>query len=243
VTVDAGSWIQQIVSSTNLPLLAALLIGVLASIGPCPLATNVVALSYAARQFDDRRAVLASGGLYALGRAAAYTVVGAAIVVAGARVSSTARGLQDFADVALGPLLVLVGLVMLGVLTIPAAVTGSGRMTRFGERMGRRGGLGAFALGFMFALAFCPYSAALFFGVLVPMALAKSGGLGLPAAFGVGTSAPVLILGVPLALGIERAAGAVHSVEQSEVLVRRSVAVVFVVVGVALTVRALGIGS
>lgn len=241
--MDAGSWIQQVVSATNLPVLAALLIGLLASIGPCPLATNVVALSYTARQFGDRRAVLAVGALYALGRAVAYTAVGVAIVMAGARISNTARGLQDFADVALGPLLVLVGVFMLGVIKVPAAVTGSGRVTRLGEHVARRGGPGAFALGFLFALAFCPYSAALFFGLLIPMAIAGGSGLTLPAAFGIGTSAPVLLLGIPLALGIERAAGALHSVGQSEILVRRAVATVFVVVGIALTVRALGIGS
>ena len=78
--MDFGSWIQGIIATTNLPFLAAFLVGLLASIGPCPLATNVTALSYTAQQFTDRRAVVATGVLYTLGRAIAYGLVGLVVL-------------------------------------------------------------------------------------------------------------------------------------------------------------------
>ena len=106
--MDIGSWIQDIIATTNLPFLAAFLVGLLASIGPCPLATNVTALSYTAQQFTDRRAVAASGVLYTLGRAIAYGLVGLVVLMTGARVGRLAGSLQNVADVGLGPLLILV---------------------------------------------------------------------------------------------------------------------------------------
>jgi cytochrome c biogenesis protein CcdA len=206
-----------------------LLIGALASIGPCPLATNVAALSYTARQFSDRKAVMATGVLYASGRATAYALVGALIVMVGAQISRLATGLQDAADLLLGPLLIVVGLVLLG-RSQPSLPGGSGTATRLGERVSSLHG-GAFLLGFVFALAFCPYSAALFFGLVIPMALGSSVGWTLPVAFGVGTSLPVLVLGVPLALGIERAASGFDTVSRSEPIVRRAAALVFIAAG------------
>lgn len=238
--MDLGPWVEQAMAAAPIPIVAALLVGVLASIGPCPLATNVVAVGYAARQYSDRSAVAVTVGSYALGRAVAYTIVGGGIVLVGLRTSSIARGLQDLADVALGPLLIAVGIVMLGVVRLPGVSLG-GRIGDWGQRVSRRGAGGAFLLGMLFAAAFCPYSAALFFGVLVPMALSESGGVALAAAFGIGTSAPVLVLGLPLALGIERGASALNAVGRSEALVRRAVAFVFVAVGVILTLRAGGI--
>jgi cytochrome c biogenesis protein CcdA len=228
--MDLGSWIQDIVNTTNLPFLAAFLVGLLASIGPCPLATNVTALSYTAQQFTDRRAVAATGVLYTLGRAAAYGLVGLVVLLAGAQVSQLAGGLQSVADVGLGPLLILVGLVLLDVIR-PDLSVGSGLLRRFQERVARWRGVGAFFLGFLFALAFCPYSAALYFGILIPMAFSSAAGLTLPFLFGIGTGVPVLVLGVPLALGLERAAAGLNLLGRAERVVRKVAAWTFIGAG------------
>lgn len=228
--MDLGPWIQDIVHTTHLPVLAAFLVGLLASIGPCPLATNVTALSYTAQQFTDRRAVAATGVLYTLGRAVSYGLVGLVVLVAGAQVSQLAGGLQNIADVGLGPLLILVGLVLLDVIR-PNLTAGSGRLMRLQERVAQWRGAGAFCLGFLFALAFCPYSAALYFGILIPMAFTSAAGLTLPLLFGIGTGVPVLVLGVPLALGLEHAAAGLNLLGRAELVVRKVAAWTFIGAG------------
>lgn len=227
--MDLAAWAQDAIARTNMPLVSAFLLGALASIGPCPLATNVAALSYTARQFSDRRAVVATGVVYTAGRASAYALVGLLIVGLGAQISRLATGLQDMADMILGPLLIVVGLVLLGIVR-PGFAGTSGLTARIGDRVSKWRG-GAFFLGFVFAMAFCPYSAALFFGLLIPMAVGSSSGLVVTVAFGIGTSLPVLVLGVPLALGIERAAAGFDIVSRTEPLVRKAVALVFIAVG------------
>lgn len=234
--MNIGIWIQDIITTTNLPFLAAFLVGLLASIGPCPLATNVTAVSYMARQFTDRGAVVATGVLYTLGRAAAYGLIGLVVLVAGAQVSQLAGGLQNAADVGLGPLLILVGLVLLDVIR-PNLTAGSGLLMRLQERVAQWRGVGAFLLGFLFALAFCPYSAALYFGILIPLAFSSVGGTTLPLLFGIGTGMPVLVLGVPLALGLERAAAGLNLLGRAELVVRKVAAWTFIGAGVFSLVR------
>jgi cytochrome c-type biogenesis protein len=225
-----GPWIQHIIATTNLPVLAAVLLGVLASLGPCPLATNVTALGYMARRFRDGRAVAMTGVLYCLGRVAAYGLVGLVVLVAGARISRLAGGLQRVTEVGLGPLLILVGLVLLDIVR-PNLISGFGLLARLQERVVHWPGVGSFLLGFLFALAFCPYSAALYFGILIPMAFGSTAGLALPLMFGLGTSVPVLAVGLPLALGLERAASGLHLLERTEPLVRKVAALTFIGAG------------
>lgn len=228
--MDLGPYARQVVQSTDIPVLAAFLVGLVAAVGPCPLATNIAALSYTAQQFANRGAVLATGILYAAGRAAGYGLVGAVVLAAGARVGRVAGSLQDAGDILLGPFLILAGLVLLEVIGLPAG-TGSTALAGLRERAaGWRGG-GAFVLGFMFALAFCPYSATLFFGVLVPLAMRTSHGLALPIAFGVGTAMPVLVLGVPLALGLGFAARGIEALSRSERYVRIAAGALFILAG------------
>jgi len=234
--MDLGPWVQQVAANTNLPLLAAFLIGSLAAVGPCPLATNMAALGYTAQHLAQRRAVVAAAVLYAVGRALAYALVGAVVLVAGARISRVATGLQDAADWLLGPFLIVAGLVLLDVIRWRGG-NRSAAWTRWLERVASWRALGALLLGFLFALAFCPYSATLFFGVLIPLAASVDYGLALPVAFGIGTAMPVLVLGVPLALGLERAARGMHVLTRAERVVRRVAAVVFIVVGLASLAR------
>lgn len=234
--MDLGTWIYDIINAVNAPILAAFLVGLLASIGPCPLAGNVAAVSYTARQFADRRAVIATGLLYTLGRAMAYGLVGLMVLAAGEQISRLAGGLQDLGDIALGPILIVVGLVLLDVIPLNLG-GGSAWLAGLQERVVGWKGIGAFLLGFILALAFCPYSAAIYFGILIPMAFSSAGGLALPFVFGVGTGLPVLVLGVPLAMGVERAAAGLNVLAQTERVVRKLAALVFIGVGVASLAR------
>lgn len=176
-------------------------LGFLTSVSPCPLATNVAAMSYVARYSASRRTQLWAGLLYALGRAAAYTLVGGLITWGLLSAPSVSSFLQRHMNQLIGPLLVLVGMVLLGLVPGLPSFGGLGHSVHHCIAAWGLGGSGL--LGFLFALAFCPVSAALFFGSLLPLAVQQKSTLLLPAVYGLGSAAPVLVLGVAIAVGRE----------------------------------------
>jgi len=169
-----------------LAALSALWLGVLTSVSPCPLATNIAAVSYLSHRLDDTSRVFARGVAYTAGRIATYAALGAVLVAGLLRAPVVSVLLGRYLNQFLGPLLILVGMVLLDLLPMPAL--GGSVAARFRERLAGRGGVvGAFALGALFALSFCPVSAALFFGSLVPLAAAHDSPILLPSLFGTGT--------------------------------------------------------
>jgi cytochrome c biogenesis protein CcdA len=178
-------------------------LGVLTSVSPCPMATNIAAIGYLARNSHSRAAQLAAGALYALGRAMAYTLVGALIAWGLLSAPVLSNFLQKHLGQLMGPLLVLVGMVLLGLLPgLPSFGASGGRLS---QRLGDMGVVGSGLLGFLFALAFCPVSAALFFGSLLPLAIQQQSTWLLPAIFGIGSALPVLVFGILLTLARESA--------------------------------------
>jgi len=180
-------------------ILASCWLGILTSISPCPLATNIAAVTYIGRRVDHPAKVLAAGLLYTLGRMVTYVVV-AALVVAGAlSVPGVARFLQSNMNKLLGPLLVIAGLILLGVIRfrMPALMPDRGVQ----QRVDRWGVWGAGPLGLLFALSFCPVSAALFFGSLVPLAMKHESAILFPSAYGIGTALPVVGCALVIAFG------------------------------------------
>ena len=156
--MEFGDLVQRISDSVSFPLLSAFLIGIMAAISPCPLATNISAMAYISRNITDRWYVITSGLLYTLGRMVSYFIIGAVVIVAGANIPSISLFLQDAGERFLGPLLIVVGILLLGIIKIPF-LQGSGRLASIGEKVAKRGRIGAFLLGVVFALAFCPYTA------------------------------------------------------------------------------------
>lgn len=228
--MDLGPWVQTVLANANLPFAAAFLIGLLASLGPCPLATNVAALSYISREIASPHRLILTCGLYTLGRTLAYGAIGVAVLAAGLQISRVSNGLQTLAEVALGPLLILVGLVLLDVIH-PTVSIGGAWMERLSKRIADWNSVGAFLLGALFALAFCPYSAALYFGVLIPLAYKSAGGIACPLLFGMGTSVPVIVVGVPLALGVMQFAAGFNLLARVERAMRKVAAFTFIGAG------------
>ncbi len=214
---------------------SALWLGVLTSISPCPLSTNIAAVSYVGRRVGSGRAVLLSGALYTAGRSFAYMILGAASVWSLMSMVSVSSFLQGTFPRLLGPFLIVLGLLLLGVFefTLPAP----GVNEKLQERVDRAGLWGAGILGLVFALAFCPVSAGLFFGGLVPLAVERSSPLLLPMVYGIGTALPVAVFAVLLASGAGRLGRALDRVQIFEVWARRITAVVFIAVGVYETLR------
>ncbi|MHB1046492.1 MAG: aromatic aminobenezylarsenical efflux permease ArsG family transporter [Thermoanaerobaculia bacterium] len=213
----------------------ALWLGVLTSISPCPLATNIAAISYIARRVDRPRVVLLSAFSYSLGRALAYAAVSAVVVLGLLSVPGVSQFLQRYMNKLLGPLLVLVGMYLLGLLS--AGLTTTAGSDELRKKAVEGGVLGALLLGALFALSFCPVSAALFFGSLVPLSLQHGSKVLLPVVYGLGTALPVVLLAL-VATGGTKALGVVmKKVGTFEVWARRITGVVFVAVGVYLSVK------
>ncbi len=215
----------------GIPFLAAFLLGLLTAISPCPLATNIAAVAYIARDIEDRRKAALSGVLYTAGRAATYGILGLALVYLGASVVNVSGFLRNSSIYYLGPFLVLVSLVMLDVINL--SFLKGGYISRLGERIAGKGPLGAFFLGALFALSFCPYSAILFFGMLIPLALGTpAGGLYMPALYAVGTGLPVLVIALLIAFGAGAWAGHVDKIQKWEKYLRKGAGLIFLGVGV-----------
>jgi len=223
------------IESGGLGVFSALWLGILTSISPCPLATNIAAVSYVGRQVGRPRAVLFAGALYSAGRIATYMVLGAAAVWSLMSVVEASRFLQGSFSRLLGPMLIVVGLLLLGVFSLN--IGGMGVSESMQRRVDRAGLWGAFPLGAVLALAFCPLSAALFFGTLIPLATEERSPILLPALYGLGTGLPVVVFAVLIALGVGWMGTAFDRLAVFERWARRVTAVVFICVGIYETLR------
>jgi cytochrome c-type biogenesis protein len=212
---------------------SALWFGILTSISPCPLATNITAMSFVSRRVGSPKRVLLAGILYTFGRSLTYMMVGALLVWSLLSAPRVSLVLQRTMNKALGPILIVVGVLLLGVL--PIRLPSSGLAQRIGQRIAKWGPLGALLLGALFALTFCPVSAALFFGSLLPLAIEQHSPLLLPALYGVGTGIPVLGFALVIALGGQSLGRAFGKLSQIERWARWLTGGVFIGVGIYLT--------
>ncbi len=211
---------------------AALWLGILTSISPCPLATNIAAISFLSRHIEKPWRTFVLGLLYTVGRILSYVAVGLLVMVSLVSIPSLSLGLQTWMNRLIGPLLVIVGLYLLNVLklNIPGLGFGPGRRA---ERLANRGGyLSAALLGSAFALSFCPVSAALFFGSLVPLALANQPGTAMFSVYAVGTAVPVLGFATMLAFASHWVTKALAVTASVERWAKAITGILFLVIGV-----------
>lgn len=214
---------------TLLASTGALWLGLLTSISPCPLAANIAAMSYVGREVGSRRRTLVAGLLYTAGRSLAYAGLAALLVGGLLAVPDVALFLQTRTNRFLGPLLVLVGLVLLELVPLPAF---GGRLSdHAAEPLARAGLVGALPLGAVLALAFCPVSAGLFFGGLLPLAVEHRSPLWLPTLYGLGTGLPVVVFAVALTSGLAWVGSAFGRLQAVELWARRATAATILAVG------------
>ena len=220
-----------IIRDLNIPVLSALFLGLLTAVSPCPMATNLAAIAYISRRVTDRRYAIMTGTLYTVGRMFSYSVLGILIITAGLEIPGVASFLQNFGEKILGPLLIVVGLIMLNIDRISFNI-GGGKLSSIGGKVADWGMLGGFLLGVLFALAFCPYSAVLFFGVLIPLALKTTGGVALPAVFAIGTGLPVLVFGILISTGVAKVSSWLNVAARVEKVTRVVVSIIFIGIGI-----------
>jgi cytochrome c biogenesis protein CcdA len=210
---------------------SAFWLGVLTSISPCPLATNIAAISYVSKRVDRPVLVLAAGLLYTLGRTLSYFLVALIVVTSLAAMPTVSMFLQGNMNQILGPVLLVVGLLLLDVIPWPWTGGGSGVSDKLKGRVDKLGLWGAGLLGLVFALTFCPVSAALFFGSLIPLAVKYDSSILMPSLYGIGTALPVVVFAVILAFAANRLSKAFNALTLIERWMRRATALVFIGVG------------
>jgi cytochrome c-type biogenesis protein len=222
-------FLGNILENSHYSFITAIILGLMTAISPCPLATNITAIGFISRDIEDRKRVFGMGLVYTLGRALSYTVL-ALVLFFGADRMHISRLFQGWSEKFLAPLLILIGIVMLGVIQIrfPAFSFLTDKIEKRGD-----GSYGkALLLGIVFALAFCPYSGVLFFAMLMPLTVATARGLYLPVVFAFATGLPVILFAWLVAFTIGNVGKVYNRVKIFEFWFRRGIAVLFILAGI-----------
>jgi len=226
-------FLQSLVDNSDYPILTAFILGIMMAISPCPLATNISAIGFISKDLSNKRKIFYNGLLYTLGRVISYTVLGIILIVLIKQGSSTfqiQKAIGNYGELFIGPLLVIIGVLMLDIIKINLS------LGNFSSKMqGKIKGdsyLGALLIGIVFALAFCPYSGVLYFGGLIPLSVASTGGFFLPVVFAVATGLPVIIFAWLLAFSVSGVGTLYNKIKTFEFWFRRIVAAIFILIGV-----------
>lgn len=214
-------------------LLSALWLGILTSISPCPLATNIAAISFIAKNINQSSRVLLAGIIYSLGRVLSYILVGYIIIAGVLSVPAVANFLQKYMGIALGPILIIVGVLLLGIIKLN--FSNNLVDANIQQKAGNWGVWGTGLLGILFALSFCPTSAALFFGSLIPLSIQNNSHILLPFIYGVGTGLPVLLFAFIIAFSVGSVGKFYNKITVFEKWMRLVTGIIFIIVGIYYT--------
>jgi cytochrome c biogenesis protein CcdA len=217
--------INSLIDNYNIPILSAFLLGILTSISPCPLATNITAIAFISKDIKTPKHTIISGFFYTLGRVISYTLL-ATLIYFGISSFSISSIFQGWGDKVLGPVLIIISLVMFGVIKINLK-NDNQAIKKIKLWLAGKGYLGSLALGMLFALAFCPYSGVLFFGVLIPLILKAKEGLILSVMFALGTGLPVVMFSFLIAVSLKQVGYLFNLTQKAEKIIRYFVATIF----------------
>jgi len=217
-----------LLENSSAPFITALILGLMTAISPCPLATNITAIGFIGKDIENRNRVFYNGLVYTLGRALSYTVL-ALIIFLGADQFSLSGTFQRYGEKVIGFLLVIIGLFMLDVIKI--SFPGMGKLTQRYQQKGIKNYWDVLLLGILFALAFCPYSGVLYFGMLMPISISSASGLYLPVIFAMATGIPVILFAWLIAYSVSGVGSVYNKLKTFEVWFRRGISGLFVIVG------------
>jgi len=223
-------FLQQLAGSSNIPLFTAFILGLMTAISPCPLAMNITATAYLSKDIADKQRVMLNGVFYTFGRMFTYTVL-ASIIYLGASKFHIARWFQQIDPVWIGIALVVFGILILDIIKFNIPFINKWTSS-IGERKMKSNYLNVFLMGILFALAFCPSSAVLYFGGLIPITVASASGLLLPPIYAIATGLPVIAIAWLLAYSVGNVGKFYNQMQSFEKWFRRIVAAVFIIVGI-----------
>ncbi|MGL4364688.1 MAG: aromatic aminobenezylarsenical efflux permease ArsG family transporter [Bacteroidales bacterium] len=226
-------YLQNLIGNSQFPLITAFLLGLLTAISPCPLAMNITAVGYIGKDLQNRQRVFLNGLLYTLGRIISYSILGMILILVLRQGTSTfkiQKMISIYGEMFIGPLLLVIGIFMLDVVKINLPFSNQW-ISRIAEKEGSLNFYRVILLGVIFALAFCPYSAVLYFGGLIPLSVSASGAYFLPIVFALATGLPVIIFAWILAFSVSRVGLFYNNIKTFERWFKRITAVIFILVG------------
>ena len=227
-------FLTNLLENSTMPWLTALLLGLMTAISPCPLATNITAIGFISKDIEDRNRVFFNGLFYTLGRAITYTVL-ALIIFLGVDQLKFSGFFQRYGEKFIGPLLIIIGFLMLDIIKIN--FPGFSRLTSGLQNKKKWRYIDAVLLGLVFALAFCPYSGVLYFGMLVPLTITSASGLYLPVVYAIATGIPVIVFAWIIAYTVSGIGGAYNKIKSFELWFRRVISVLFIIIGIYYIIR------
>jgi len=224
-------FLYSILDNTNAPFITAFILGLMTAISPCPLATNITATAFISKDLENKKRIFYNGLFYTLGRAISYTAIGL-ILFFGASTFQIGGFFQKYGERFLGPLLIIIGIFMLDMIPVKFSFGNGKLQDKLTGSKSKGSWWNAVLLGMIFALAFCPYSGVLYFGMLIPITIASPNGLWLPLVFAFATGLPVIIIAWLLAFGIAKLGSFYNKLKTFEFWFRKIVAIIFILVGI-----------
>ncbi len=221
--------LTELLDNSSFPIVTALLLGLMTAISPCPLATNITAIGYIGKDIENRNRVFYNGLVYTLGRAVSYTLL-AVIIFFGADQFAVSGIFQRYGEKIIGPVLIIIGLFMLDFLKIK--FPGMDKISQHYEEKGVKSYRDVLLLGILFAMAFCPYSGVLYFGMLMPITISSASGLYLPVVFAIATGIPVILFAWLIAYAVSGVGTLYNRIKTFEIWFRRVISVLFIGVGI-----------
>lgn len=226
-------FLTSLIENSNLPILSAFILGLMTAISPCPLATNITAIGFISRDIQSQKRVFINGLIYTLGRVISYTGL-AFILYFSANKFKISGFFQQYGEKFLGPLLILISLFMLSVIKIN--IPGFGKFSEKMQQKEKTNYWDVLLIGVLFALAFCPYSGVLYFGMLIPMTISSSSGLYLPIFYAIATGLPVILFAWVIAYTVSGIGSLYNKIKIFELWFRRVIAVLFLLIGIYYTI-------
>ncbi len=226
-------FLQSLAENSQFPVFTALILGLMTSISPCPLATNISAICYISKDLNSRRKTFLNGILYILGRTISYTALGIVLIYflkQGASIYKIQKFITTYGEMIIGPFLIIFGIIMLDIIKLKLSIS-TGLTRKMENKESKSSIWNSLLLGIVFALAFCPYSGVLFFGGLIPLSVSSASGYFLPVVFAVATGLPVIILAWILSFSVKSIGGVYNKLKTFEFWFRRIVGVVFIIIG------------
>lgn len=227
--------LQSLLDNNTIPAITAFLLGLLTAISPCPLATNITAIGFISKDIESRHRIFWNGILYTVGRIITYAGIGIILIPIlreGASIFAIQKAIGQYGEMIIAPALLLIGLFMLFGNKLNLSKFGFGRGSANSEKLKDRGCWGALLLGILFSLAFCPTSGVFYFGMLIPMSAAETGGLLLPVIFAIATGLPVILVAWILAYSVAGLGKFYHRMQVFQKYMNIIIALLFIVVGI-----------
>ena len=226
------------IQNSTSPILTAFLLGLFINISPCPLCTNITTLAFLSKDLGNKRKLLRNSTLYILGKITAYTTLSVVLYFVADKLKIR-KLFEIYGEKILGIVLIVAGILLLDVIKFHKHDENCNHKHFSPKNYFKNGG--AFWLGIAFALAFCPYSGVIFFGMLLPLSIESTLGLLLPIIFSIGTIFPVFIIIGLLSFSAFNFSTIQNKLKTINAYLQRTCAIVFLIIGIYVCLSSFGI--